>query len=209
MCRSIGIILMWQHGAGWLMKIPLEIVFRNMDRSDAIESRIREKADRLERFAENIMRCRVAVEAPHRHHHHGKLYRVSIEIGVPSKRLIVNHTGPIDHAHEDVYVAIRDAFSAATRQLEDYVRTRRGKVKTHEAPPHGRVTRLVPDDGSGLVLMPDGQEIFFNRNSVANGGFDQLEVGSEVRITIAPEESGEAPRAQFVQPVGRTHPDSS
>ena len=124
---------------------------------------------------------------------------------MPGKSLIINHAGPANHAHEDVYVAIRDSFSAATRQLEDYVRTRRGKVKSHEAPPHGRITRITPEDGTGLVLMPDGQEIFFNRNSVANDGFDQLELGAEVRITIAPEQSSETPRAQHVQPIGRSH----
>ena len=191
------------------MNIPLEVVFRNMDRSDAIEARVREKVERLQRFADRIMRCRVSVEAPHRHHHQGKLYQVAIEIGVPGKNLIINHAGPANHAHEDVYVAIRDSFSAATRQLEDYVRTRRGKVKSHEAPPHGRITSITPDDGTGLVLMPDGQEVVFNRNSVANDSFDQLEVGTEVRITVAPEQSGEIPRAQHVQPVGRGHSDHS
>ncbi len=115
------------------MKIPLEVVFRNMDRSDAIEARVREKADRLERFSDNITRCRVAVEAPHRHQTHGKLYKVAIELGVPGRQIVVNHAGPEDHAHEDVYVAIRDAFAAATRQLEDHVRIRRGQVKQHDA----------------------------------------------------------------------------
>lgn len=113
------------------MKIPLEIVFRNMDRSDAIEARVREKAERLERHSDSITRCRVAVEAPHRHQSHGKLYKVAIELGVPGHQIIVNHAGPQDHAHEDVYVAIRDAFAAATRQLEDHVRMRRGEVKHH------------------------------------------------------------------------------
>lgn len=125
----------WQLGVDRQMRIPLEIVFRNMDRSDAIEARVREKAERLERFSDKITRCRVAVEAPHRHQTHGKLYKVSIEIGVPGKQLIINHSGPIDHAHEDVYVAIRDAFAAATRRLEDHVRIRRGNVKTHEPTP--------------------------------------------------------------------------
>lgn len=114
------------------MRIPLEIVFRNMDRSDAIEARVQEKAEHLERLSENITRCRVAVEAPHRHHHRGKLYKVGIEIGVPGKQLVINHSGPIDHAHEDVYVAIRDAFAAAMRRLEDHLRIRRGNVKSHE-----------------------------------------------------------------------------
>ena len=120
------------------MRIPLEIVFRNMDRSDAIDARVREKAARLERLCDTITRCRVAVEAPHRHHHRGKIYKVTIEVGIPGKQLVTNHSGPIDHAHEDVYVAIRDAFAAATRQLEEYLRIRRGNVKTHETHREGQ-----------------------------------------------------------------------
>ncbi len=187
------------------MELPLEIVFRNMDRSDAIEARVREKAQRLERYFDRITRCRVAVEAPHRHQNHGKIYQVGIEIGVPGKRIIVNHAGPGHPAHADVYVAMRDAFAAATRQLEDYVRTTRGKVKAHEVPPHGRVLQISTEEGEGVVQTADGQEVLFNRNSVPNDGFDQLEVGTEVRVTVAPEATSQEPRAQFVQAVGKHH----
>lgn len=187
------------------MDTPLEIVFRNMDRSDAIEARIRKKVERLERFFEDINRCRVVVEAPHRHHRHGRLYQIAIQVGVPGKRLVVDHAGPADQAHEDVYVAIRDAFNAATRRLEDHVRTLRGKVKTHEAAPHGRVLRISSDRDHGYVQTADGQEVFFNRNSVPDGAFDELEAGTEVRITIAPQVVGQEPRAQHVRPVGKHH----
>lgn len=187
------------------MKTPLEVVFRNLERSDAITARVEEKAERLEQFFDHILRCRVVVEAPHRHHHRGKLYSVGIEISVPGKHIVVNHTGPANHAHEDVYVAIRDAFKAATRQLEDHVRTVRGKVKTHEVPPHGRVLQISPEEGHGIVQTADGQEVFFNRSSVPNGGFDDLEVGTEVRITLALEEHGKQFRAQHVHPVGKHH----
>ncbi len=168
-------------------------------------ARVEEKAGRLEQFFDHILRCRVVVEAPHRHHHRGKLYSVGIEISVPGKHLVVNHAGPSNHAHEDVYVAIRDAFKAATRQLEDHVRTVRGKVKFHEVPPHGRVLQIFPEEGHGIVQTADGQEVFFNRSSVPNGGFDDLEVGTEVRITLALEEHGKQFRAQHVHPVGKHH----
>ena len=65
------------------MQIPLQIIFRHMDSSDAVEAKIRERAEKLERFAENITRCRVIVEAPHKHHHRGQLYSVKIEITLP------------------------------------------------------------------------------------------------------------------------------
>lgn len=109
------------------MQIPLQITIRDVDHSDALEQRIREKAKKLEDFFKQIISCRVVVEMPHKHHHQGKQFDVRIEIGVPGKDIVVNR----DH-HEDVYVALRDGFDAAKRQLEDYVRISRGDVKNHE-----------------------------------------------------------------------------
>jgi len=71
----------------------------------------------------------VVVEMPQRHKHQGKLHSVRIDLTVPGAELVANHT-----QHEDVYVAIRDAFDAMSRQLEDYARKQRGEVKTHAAP---------------------------------------------------------------------------
>jgi ribosomal subunit interface protein len=102
------------------MQIPLEVAFKNMEKSDAVEARIREKAQKLERFAERITSCRVVVEAPHQHQHHGHAYEVRIDIHVPGNELVVNGGGAKNPAHSDVYVAIRDAFDAAVRQLEDH-----------------------------------------------------------------------------------------
>jgi ribosomal subunit interface protein len=115
------------------MPIPLQISFRNMDPSPAVEERIRKKAEKLERFHDRIIGCTVVVEAPHRHHHKGKLYSVRVDISVPGKELIVDRAKPSDHAHEDVYVAVRDAFDAAVRRLEDQSRKVRGSVKTRPA----------------------------------------------------------------------------
>lgn len=99
------------------MKTPLQITFRDMERSDALETHIREKADKLEQFFADIVSCRVVVEQAAKHQQQGKPFNVRIDIGVPGKELIVDK-----QAHEDVYVALRDAFDAAKRQLEDYVR---------------------------------------------------------------------------------------
>lgn len=117
------------------MQSPLEISFRNMDRSDAVEARVRENAEKLEQVFDRITSCRVVVEATHRHHHKGNLYHVSIDIGVPGTMVVVDRDPGKNHAHEDVYVAVRDAFKAARRRLEDHAERRAGKVKTHEAPP--------------------------------------------------------------------------
>ena len=115
------------------MDFPLDISFRNMDPSPAVETRIREKVAKLSRLYNRIIGCSVVVEAPHRHQHKGKLYRVHIDIGVPGKDLVVDRAKPLDQAHEDVYLAVRDAFKAAERQLEDHSRRMRGDVKSHSS----------------------------------------------------------------------------
>lgn len=111
------------------MQLPLQVIFHNMDASDAVEQNVREHAAKLERYFDGITGCRVVVEAPHRHHHKGKLYEVKIDLSVPGNEIVVNHDGPKDHAHEDVYIAVRDAFKAATRQLQDHA----AKVKDPRA----------------------------------------------------------------------------
>jgi ribosomal subunit interface protein len=172
-----------------------------MEPSPAVEARIREKAARLERFHDRIVGCHVVVEERNRHQRKGKLYNIRIEISVPGQNVFVGNVGPQNHAHEDVYVAIRDAFDAAGRRLEDHVRRMRGDVKMHEAPPHGRVVRMFPDHG--FIQADDGQEIYFHRNSLAEGSFDDLEVGREVRFVIAEKEGIEGPQASTVVPLGK------
>jgi ribosomal subunit interface protein len=114
------------------MQTPLQITFRDLESSAAVEANIREKAAKLEQYYDHIMSCRVVVEAPHAHQHQGRLYQVLIDLGVPEGELVVSREHHHkDHAHEDVYVAIRDSFDAMKRQLEDYARKRRGDVKRH------------------------------------------------------------------------------
>ncbi len=187
------------------MQIPVQVTFRNMDPSEALEANVRGKAEKLERYFDRVVSCRVVVESPHRRHHKGKLYNVRIDIGVPGKEIVVNHSGPKNHAHEDVYVAVRDAFKSAARRLEDHARKMRGEVKSHEVPPHGKVARLFSYEGYGFVAMSDGREIYFHKNSVVAGGFDRLEVGHEVRVTVAEGESAEGPQASTVTPIGKHH----
>lgn len=185
------------------MQIPLQIIFRHMDSSDAVEAKILERAEKLEHFAENITSCRVIVEAPHKHHHRGQLYSVKIEITLPGEEIIVSRHPDQNHTHEDIYVALRDAFNAARRQLEDYVRLRHNKVKFHEPASHGQIKELFPYEDYGLIETPDGREIYFHRNSVINADFDKLETGASVHFS---EEMGEqGPQASTVHIEGKHH----
>ncbi len=185
------------------MQIPLQITFRHMERSDALEAKIREKVKKLEQFAEHIMSCRVTIDLEHRHHHQGKLYGVKIDITLPETEIIADRHPDKRHAHEDVYVALRDAFNAARRQLEDYVRKQRGKIKTHEIAPHGKIKELFPSADYGLIEASDGREIYFHRNSIIDEDFDNLAIGNKVHFS---EEMGEeGPQASTVHLEGKHH----
>ena len=116
------------------MILPLQITFRHMDPSPALEARIRELASRLDRFSAHIMRCHIVVEPPAHHKHKGLLYDFRIDITLPDGEIAIRRAHPADHAHEDPYVALRDAFRAARRQLEDYERKHRHDVKSHSLP---------------------------------------------------------------------------
>ena len=187
------------------MQLPLQITFRQMDSSEAVAARIRERAGELERFFDRIISCRVVVECRHPRRRQGNLFRVRVDLKIPGREIAVGRDPAAHHSHEDVYVAIRDAFDAARRALEDHVRERRGEVKLHAVPEHGRIARLLPERDGGFILTSDGNEIYFHRNSVANSGFDKLAVGDEVRFVAQHSESAAGPQASTVIPLGKHH----
>lgn len=186
------------------MQVPLEIRFHNIDRSPAVEAAIRERAEKLEQFADHIVSCSVTVEGgPHKHHRQGNLYTVRVDVRFPGGEVVASRDPSAHHSHEDVYVALRDAFKAARRQLQDRVRVQRGDVKPHTTEPHGKISALDPARDCGRIETPDGREIYFHRNSVLNNGFEQLEIGTEVRFS---EEMGEkGPQASTVRVAGKHH----
>lgn len=134
------------------MDMPVQITYRNLEPSDTVTALIEAEAAKLNTFFDRITSCRVVVEAPHRHQKWGELFHVRIDLGVPGTELVVSHepspraalshdTEPaltkhdeLHPEHKDVYLAIRDAFASARRQLQDYVKRLRGEVKTHAGP---------------------------------------------------------------------------
>lgn len=181
------------------MQRALQITARNFTLSEASETEIREKAARLERYYESgrINGCHVIVEGAVGHHHRGGPFKVRVDLRLPGGELSVNR-----QSEDDLAVAIREAFDAARRELQDYARKQRRDVKSVEAPPHARVTQLFPREAYGFLTTSDGREIYFHRNSVLDAAFDRLEIGTEVRFA---EEMGEqGPQASSVAIVGKS-----
>jgi cold shock CspA family protein/ribosome-associated translation inhibitor RaiA len=204
------------------MKLPIQIAFHNLPRSDRIEAMIRKEAAKLDSFYDRIMGCHVVVDIPHRHRVQGNPYNVRIDITVPGEEMVVNREPSLHSAqqdidaedwskaveagvsHKDVGVAVRKGFGTARRLLQDYARRQRGDVKVHAPEPRAHVSQLFPDKGYGLLLTPDGREIYFHKGSVLNKGFNRLTVGTEVGFV---EEQGEkGPQASTVRLLGRAQP---
>lgn len=158
------------------MKLALQVTFRDMPRSEAVEAEIQRRVTKLEEFCDRIMSCRVTVETPARHKQQGKLHSVHIDLKVPGGEIASTRR----QEHEDVYVAIRDAFDSVRRRLEDYMRRQRGDVKQHEPLLRGRVVSVF-DDGHGFIADTDGNEYYFDQAGVVRAG-DRLDVGTAVEF---------------------------
>ncbi len=181
------------------MEIPLELAFHNVDPSPKLEQRIRERVDKLHRFFDRIVSCRVTVSAPHRSKANALGYHVRIEVRVPGKDLVVSRDPGDDSKHFDPYIVVRDAFDAMQRQLESHSRKVRGEVKTPIAPLQGRVLRRFVDHG--FIGTTDGREVYFHRNSVVGIAFEKLDEGEAVELVLTSEESPIGPQATTVKHI--------
>lgn len=163
------------------MSMPVQITIRDLPNSTAIETKIQEKINKLGRYSNAISHCHVVVEASQKHQHQGKLYTVRIVLKIPGKEIVVSKV-----FNEDLYVAIRDAFNAARRQIEDHVRYERGDVKTHQERLHGRIARLIREEQYGFIATADGKEYYFHANNLLLPSYDVLNIGSEVEFFELP-----------------------
>ena len=179
------------------MQIPLELSFRNIEPRPEIESRIRDKVGRLEKFCDHIIGCRVAIERPHEHASAGNPYRVRIDLTVPPGHEVVVDERPRANALSDELITvIGAAFRTAERQLKELNRIQKAEVKSHEEP-RALVVRIFPDKGYGFLKTTDGRDIYFHRNSVVHDHWRRLAVGVQVRFA---EEMGDlGPQATTVQ----------
>lgn len=202
------------------MQLPLQVTFRNMEASPTVQEWIEEKAVALESLYQPIMRCRVAVEAPHRHHRKGTQYHVRIDLTLPGGEIVIKRQpslrgralqrgkGEITKVlevgvpHKNLRQAIDDAFKAAARRVQDYARRQGGRIKQHGPGPIARVSRLLADEGYGFLTTVDGREVYFHRDSVLNRAFNRLKVGTTV--SFAEEAGDKGPQASTVRIVRKS-----
>lgn len=185
------------------MRIPLEVGFHKVETTPELEQTIEERADRLSRYYRGIISCRVVVEAPHRSPNEDALgYRVRVEVTIPGGDLVASRDSSSGRYEEhDPYFAVRDAFNAIEKQLKSRTGRRRRGRHHRTGPPHAVVNRLFADEDYGFLQTGDGRDIYFHRNSVINDGFDNLQIGQEVRFEEA--QGLEGPQASTVKPIGQ------
>jgi cold shock CspA family protein len=188
------------------MQIPLEITFRDVRKTESIEKLIREKVAKLEKTCDYMVSCRIAVEMPQRHQQTGNPFHVRIDMRVPpGHELVVKRESSQGKINGTLPQTLREAFSAAGRQLKELVKKQRAEVKTHpEQEQIAFVEKLFKKEGYGFIRTKDGREMYFHRNSVLNNDFQRLEIGTGVRFE---EVSGvKGPQTSTLQIVDKPGP---
>lgn len=181
------------------MKVPVQIQFRGMDRSDALEASAAAHVAKLDEFAPDLMACRVWIELEQKHQQQGRPYSVRLDLTLPGHELVVDRV-----QREDVYVALRDAFDHMKRQLEDVVRRRRGQEKQHVPEHTGTVVRLDDAGRFGFIRTAEDDEYYFSAENLVDLAFEHLALGQPVRFIA--EAGGEGPQARHVTPLRRPPP---
>ncbi len=102
------------------MHTRTEVHFKGIEKSEAIEARILEKVAKLEKYFDRLSRARVVIEAPHRNGQRPLAYQIKIELSIPNRKpIVISHERAVSQGNEELQLAIRDAFEAATRRVED------------------------------------------------------------------------------------------
>jgi ribosome-associated translation inhibitor RaiA len=187
------------------MERPLQIAFKDMASSETLEALIRERVERLQRFHSNITGARVVIGVPHRSPESGKPpIGITVEIDVPGHKPIVAK-GEQDRRETkgDHAAVINRVFEAIERQLEQTAAIRNREVKNHgSSGDTGIVVRIFPEQNYGFVEVKDSPDLYFTRDVVTAGAFDELEVGTVVHVTRAASEGPMGPQASSVKRLG-------
>jgi cold shock CspA family protein/ribosome-associated translation inhibitor RaiA len=180
------------------MKIPLEVSYRDVEKTEQIEELIREKTAKLERVCGYLVSCRVAVEHPQKEHR----YRVRIDMRIPPNHEVVVKSDPEPgNMHLELEAVLRQTFDTARRRLQNLVDRTHGIVKAHpEQEVTALVARVFPEKDYGFLRTVDGRDVYFHRNAVV-GDFKDLKVGHGVRYVETDGDNG--PQATTVQVVNR------
>jgi hypothetical protein len=176
-----------------------------VESSNSLETLIRERVERLQRFHPNITGARVVVEVPHRSAEGAKPpLGIAVEIDIPGRGPVVaKGNQERREVKGDSSAIVNRVFEAAERQLEQITAIRKGEVKQHgSAGDTGVVVRLFPDQNYGFIEVKDSPDLYFSRDVCGNGAFEEIKIGSIVHVTRATNEGPMGPQASSVKLMG-------
>jgi ribosomal subunit interface protein len=186
------------------MNVPLELSFHHLENTDALEALVRQKVAHLEKLFNRISSCRVAVERSHsgRSQSNGRdPFRVRVDVTVPPSTELVAVKQDTDlKPHQDIYIAVRQAFAAVERQLKRHSQRLHGSEVAASGAPLGYVQELYPEEDYGFIRTSDDRELYFHRNALSSGTFEALVVGQAVHFNETLSDQG--PKATRVKPFG-------
>lgn len=185
--------------------MPMQITFHNVERSEALETRVRERAARLERLCRDITACRVVIAMPHKGAASGKhALSLAVELDVPGQRLVGRREQMPREAKDGLAHVVVEVFDLLERQLDDYVRMRRGETKARAADElqTGRIVRLFPDQGYGFVEVGGSPDLHFTARALQGLALEDLAVGMDVACTRAMEDGSMGPQASSIRRLG-------
>ncbi|WP_026872000.1 HPF/RaiA family ribosome-associated protein [Inquilinus limosus] len=187
------------------MQKPLQLSFKNIEGSDAMRAIVEDRVSHLDRLYPNLIGCRVVIEAPHRPARGGARppLGISVEVEIPGKPKIVVKDMEERRNQRDHAAVVNRSFDVVERKLDDAASVVQGEVKTHEgAGETGTITRLFPEQNYGFVEAKDAGSLYFTRNAVVDGRFDELAVGMMVHLTPATGEGPMGPQASSIRLLG-------
>lgn len=187
------------------MEMPLEITYRGVEKTAELDGLIRDRAAKLEEFHDHIISCHVYVDRPQRHQQSGSSYVVRLDIRVPPEHEIVVKSNLGDGSiHDSVFKVITDTFDSAYRKVKKVREIQREDTKRHpEQQANAVVAEVLADQGYGFLEATDGRKIYFHRNSLTSGRFEDLKPGDSVHFTEKQGRKG--PQASTVRLVFRPH----
>jgi cold shock CspA family protein/ribosome-associated translation inhibitor RaiA len=174
--------------------------------AESVKKRIVQEAQKLERIFNRIQHCSVVISLPHRAHQQGKIFHINLTLHVPGKVLVVNQEPELNHAHEDAFVAIRDAFRSMEKELTSFVNKRKDQklrsfTHSHRKQKRGVIETINNIDRHGFIRGEDRVDYYFHANSVLNEEFNKLQKGDIVRF--ADEQGEKGPQASSLSLVTR------
>jgi cold shock CspA family protein/ribosome-associated translation inhibitor RaiA len=171
------------------MQTPAQIELEGVRKTPELQAAIDQHIAELEKRFGRVTACRIVVKGPGDRHQTGGQHQVNIRLALPDGREVnIGRTPKQDERYADLTFAVDNAFRRARRRLQDQARLIRGQTKMHEGQPVGTVVRIDPSGEFGFLESADGHEVYFNCNSVLNGGASSISRGTRVSYV---EEIGE------------------